>query len=385
MTLIYLVLLFLLLIFKKKRKFPKYLVFYALFVLYTVIGDLFINNKMSDPNMITSILGLPKIIAYIITNNKITSLLLLIIIENTVISDKAIANWIKILKYVVFISFIVIIIQIFIPDFFLSPREYDLAIYRFGDERRFSIFSWINTNESGHSFPALISILLSIAYMNKDKIKVNIFSVIGILYSFLTKARYVMLSVLIVLFQYFSYNKVKLITVIKYVLIIIFAFSIAFISLKTLQVPVEELIVDRILETDRGEFENTTAYTRVYAFTLFKTFFPEKPIFGTGGSMDYDLMKMKGHRTSQIHVGWLSLLYYYGIVGGLFYILFAYFLVKRLFLIAKNTNYWGSFYVFMTYFISIMGTGVSFELNYMGFIFAIIFNKYYGDKINILR
>jgi hypothetical protein len=373
MTLIYLVLFFLLLIFKKKKRFPRYLIFYALFVLYTVICDIFINNNLNDPSIIARIFGLPKLLVYIITNKLISSLLLLTIIENTVFSDKAIKNWMIILKYVVYISF------------FLSPREYDLAIYRFGDERRFSIFSWINTNESGHSFPALISILLSIAYMNEDKIKIYNYSFIGIIYSFLTKARYIMLSVVIILFQYFSYNKVRLITVLKYLLVIMLVLSVAFISLKALQVPVEQLISERIFEKDRGGFENTSAYTRVYAFTLFKTFFPEKPIFGTGGSMEYDLMKMKGSKTSQIHVGWLSLLYYYGIFGGMFYILFSYFLIKRLLLIAKNTNYWGSFFVFMTYFISIMGTGVSFELNYMGFIFAIVFNKYYADKINILR
>ncbi len=99
--------------------------------------------------------------------------------------------------------------------------------------------------------------------------------------------------------------------------------------------------------------------------------------------MGYDLMKMKGSRTSQIHVGYLSLFYYYGIVGGTLYLFFAFYLLKKLYSIAKKTGYWGSFYAFLTYFISVMGTTVSFQIYFVGYIFAMVFHRFYEQEINL--
>ena len=49
-------------------------------------------------------------------------------------------------------------------------------------------------------------------------------------------------------------------------------------------------------------------------------------------------------RSSQIHVGFLSLLYYWGIIGTILYSLFLYYLLKKLYRISKVTKNWGPFF-----------------------------------------
>ena len=65
-----------------------------------------------------------------------------------------------------------------------------------------------------------------------------------------------------------------------------------------------------------------SAGTRILAVYMFLEFFPENPIFGTGGVMKADLVRAIRGRSSQIHVGILSLFYYYGLVGGFIYLFF---------------------------------------------------------------
>lgn len=123
-----------------------------------------------------------------------------------------------------------------------------------------------------------------------------------------------------------------------------------------------------------------SAGTRILAFKLFFEFYPEKPIFGTGGIQTEELIKARAGRTSQIHVGFLSLFYYYGAVGGIFYILFLYHLFKRLHYVARNTRFWGSFFAMMA-FVAANMTLVSLDVFKMGVILALVFHKYYESLL----
>lgn len=365
---------------KKNVRLPKYLLFYLFFVVYTIVGDVN-NGKIDNQEFVTMSFGLPLFITYFMKNNVIATFFIFFIVENSFFPKSFIKNIIKIIFVVVVVAVIVIIIQAYSPKFFLSPREFDIAIDR-GEQRKFSIFSWINTSEAGYTFPAFLSILLSLSIIYANKIKVKWLYFFGIIYSVLSGARFVILSVLIVFSQTISYRKKFMPNLIKAIGGLVFLFAISYFVLKFSGINIDRMISHRIIQSDVVEFEKNSAYTRIYAFTLFSEFFPERPIFGTGGVMEDDLIETKGSTTSQIHVGWLSLLYYYGIVGGTFHIIFTYLIMKKLYRVAKTTNYWGSFFVFITYFISVMGTGVSFEINFMGYIFALVLNKYFEQQLN---
>ena len=80
-------------------------------------------------------------------------------------------------------------------------------------------------------------------------------------------------------------------------------------------------------------------------------------------------------RTSQIHVGWLKLLYYYGIVGALIYLSFVVALLRHLFLRAKKSKYWGSFFALLAFVVANF-TLVELSPLYHGLLLALIFSRY---------
>ena len=46
---------------------------------------------------------------------------------------------------------------------------------------------------------------------------------------------------------------------------------------------------------------------------------------------------------------------------------------------AKKTNYWGSFFAFLTYFWA-QATLVNYSIFFYGLMFALVFDKYFQDK-----
>ncbi len=108
-------------------------------------------------------------------------------------------------------------------------------------------------------------------------------------------------------------------------------------------------------------------------------FFPEHPFFGTGTMTDEIRVASKAVGSSQIHVGYLSFLVYFGIFGC-FFLFGSWFLLSRKLLnTAQLTNYWGSFFGFLTFLWSFATMNLSFIFFY-GITFCLVFDKYFHDK-----
>ena len=133
-----------------------------------------------------------------------------------------------------------------------------------------------------------------------------------------------------------------------------------FIGLKAINVNVDQIVYERILEQNEGGMLHGSAGTRLLAFEIFGKVFPQHPLFGkgkffrAGGTNDIELQQLLGGRSYQIHVGYLSLLYYYGIIGGGFYLLFMISLAKKLYRDAKLTNMWAPFLCWLMYVVNNM-------------------------------
>ena len=85
-------------------------------------------------------------------------------------------------------------------------------------------------------------------------------------------------------------------------------------------------------------------------------------------------------RTSQIHVGYLKLFYYYGLVGGLLYLAFLASLMNRMWKIARQSNYWGGFFAILAFVVANL-TLVELDLFYHGLLLALIFsNHFYHNR-----
>ncbi|MDR3666519.1 MAG: O-antigen ligase family protein [Ignavibacteriaceae bacterium] len=356
---------------------PKYLKFYGLFVLYTVLSDIFIVGKSID-------------FKYFYSSDYIASLSLLFLVENIEITSAFKETCKKIFLFVVTIALFVIIMQELVnPYFFADPSFYSMWPGMSRDELQLpSIFAWVEGVTVNISFLAMLSLLLGEYIPLHNKVKIFNLYFWGGIFAFLSKGRSIMINFLLLFFMNFMTGgiteKFKKIMVWALILLIVSVSTVA--VLKSLNVPVDEIVMNRILEENAGGLGSGASESRILSFFVFAELFPEHPVFGKGEfhtfgevSGDFELQTLLVGKSSQIHVGYLSLLYYYGIVGGLLYFLFAYFLMKDFYNVAKKTSRWGPFFVFVG-FLFINFTLVYLPLYDIGLIMAFVFHNYYKKE-----
>ncbi|WP_297696231.1 O-antigen ligase [uncultured Eudoraea sp.] len=354
---------------------PNYLIFYGLFTAYTIISGMLLTDLEDE-------MGVQK---YFYTNLHIYTFLALLIIENISFPSKWIALSAKALGVILVLAATVSVIQIFDPLFFTkskyliqglsyerigeyyssNPDESTNSVSRLFKGYRTSIFSYINEISVGIDTIAIFSLLL--AYKTKNKAKLALYVMAAAMVSFLSSARWIMLNFVVVGSQYFWTQKNKISNSIKYLVygitLILFIAVIAYIS----GIDLQRFTQDRLL--------SNSASTRLLAVEVFLEVFPDNPILGTGGIDTSKMLRLIEGRSSQIHVGYLKLFYYHGLVGGLLYLGFTYSLLKRLWRRAKFSNYWGGFYAILAFFIANL-TLVELDLFYPGLILAFIFSNH---------
>jgi O-antigen ligase len=364
-SLLFLLLFALNLMASEQKRFPRYLVFYCFFVLYTVIWD-FVNGTISEAGMIK----------YFYQNHWINTITVLYVIENTYFTERMMRLYQKLLWFVFAAAVFIILIQVtFNPRFFVNPGRMETVINKLDDSRFPSIFSYISNVSGSLSFGIMASILLALALLRRQIVHFLV-SIMAVVFSIATRTRSSMLAIIIALMGYFAYTRTRKRVVFRNIFLILIILTASYYTLSFLNVDVDKIYNERIIESDKGGFESTSAYTRIFAFELFANQFPKAPIFGTGGSQSIDLQIERGGRTSQIHVGWLSLLYYFGAVGFILYFIFFYSIMRRFWHIAKETQFWGSF-IGMMIFIFVNMTYVYYYLFEMGIFLTFIYNKYF--------
>ncbi len=367
-------------VFKDKKQpiiIPKYLIFYFLFILY-VFYSAFIQLERDF-----------KII-YLFSNPLIGAFFFMLIIENLPISKKYYRYIFRLSKYILIIAFVVIIVQqVYDQDFYMNNNEkLDHSFLSGVNKIRLkSIYSYLTFLSFGLSYlPILIWVVESL-YKKKKKVLIWLF--MAIIYAFLSKARWLMLNTSLVFVIILIHNKYKIKQIVKLSLLIpIFAF-ITYKSLNSIGVNVDKIMTKRILESDKSE-GHKSASTRILAIKVFKKLYLNNPVFGHGsikygmggtGKQDYQLRSALGGHSSQIHIGYLSLFYMYGLIGGFLFLTFLYLLLKKMYKDAKTTGVWAPF-------LSILGvamanlTLVTFSFFEMGLIIVLMVNKYnLQDKV----
>jgi hypothetical protein len=277
----------------------------------------------------------------------------------------------------VVLSLIVSLIQIKNPYFFASPELTDNVanIIYLAQRRIFSIFSWIRINSLGISFPILISILLSVYTSSQSVTLVTILS--GSVVSFLSKARYFIISIIIVLSQLF-FNSKAAITKKIYVLVLIICSAAALIWFANIyDYNIQQVINARILENDTGM---ASAKVRIASLEVFLIKFPEHPLFGVGPVTRPDVLQLLRGLAPVIHIGYLAYLYFYGIFGSLLLFLSLFYLLKSGWHVGKKLRFYGIFYGLLTFCFANL-TFVYFNLSEFGIILAVIYLKFYNDKM----
>ncbi|MEM6763567.1 MAG: hypothetical protein AAF824_17930 [Bacteroidota bacterium] len=340
-------------------RMPRYVLWYAIFTMYVVAVEIFVGEKLEYDDT--------DIITFLSRHKHVIALMFLIIVENLTFDITYIRRLLKIIALVLLSASFVTICQVFDPYFFVyKSKEIVLLMNTYYEGRLFSIYTWVNLNSVGFSFLSMFSVYFGINLLFKRDSRLAIGGV-GLV-SFLVQARWIMLNFLIISFQKVLIDRKVLISIAKYSFSIIILLTIGYFILPSIGIDIDKIIEERIL--------NKSALTRLLAFELFANQFPKQPIFGTGGIKTVDLVKEIAGRSSQIHVGFLSLLYYYGVVGGAIYIVFLYELMKRLRRVALKTTYWGTYFAFVGFIVANI-TLVNLDLNEHGLLLALTVHKFF--------
>ena len=356
-----------------KIRIPLYTLLFGCFFFYAFILDVFVSGNFFRRSPLH----------YFYTSDYLRFFIACILIENTKFPRKYIDYAITALIIVLGLAACVSIIQIKDPVFFAKKTfgmSGDLSLERmqiYFDQStekkslelrhmlggyRFSVYSWIHELSVGIDSIAVLSILLGLRTLEKWKRLIVYAS--GALVSFLASSRWIMLNFFVVASQDFWFKKNKLFFAIKYgvagiALILVLAYAATLAGMD-----IQGFVEKRLM--------NDSALTRIYAFEVFGKVFSENPILGTGGKDTPEMLRLIKGKTSQIHVGYLKLFYYYGMVGGLLYLTFLWAFLHNLWRRAKKTGFWGSFFAILAIAVANL-TLYETDLFYHGPMLAILF------------
>ena len=299
---------------------------------------------------------------------KLNPLLLLLVIENTRISDRFINNSKRLMVMVVIAAAIVSIIQYFSPTFFLFSEKYtgaDATLYGY-QQRIGSIFTWgdlMNIQYLAIGLSLMYGLLL-VEFRNRENITIILSILVGVV-MILSQFRIAMFTYLVITISIL----IRRMSV-RSLLIIALTLSTFF-------------LIARLIDFDFNYFyenrlKSETALSRISAFRAFITAFPEKPFFGTGGENTIALYRGFGG-VARMHNAHLNIAYYYGIFVFIAHSLFLIYLLKTTFLTGRLANYWAPFFGVVC-LMSVMMTEHTVEFYEPGFIILMVFNKYYYDR-----
>ncbi len=345
-------------------KYPKYIFPLILLAFYYFIWEI-VNGEITSFNSL-------ELINHIYHFRWFHIIFFLILIENTYFDDSFIQIVIIILKITIIIAFIVTLVQLLVNPFFLMPLELRLHfLSRSQYEIRLqSIFGYLGSNDVGYSFIPIMSILVGYYLVKNKPFNIIWLLMAGIVF-FGTKTRFIYLNYFIILLQYPLVKGLKIKKTFKIFLFSFLSLIVIIFVLQSVGFNVEEFIQKRLL--------SESASTRLLVVEMFVNFFPKNPFFGAGIHVGDDLVRAIGGRSSQMHVGYLSHLYEYGIIGTILLFYFLVLILKKFYMDSRITLYYGSLFAFGTIFITNL-TLVHFSIYNYGLLFSFVFNKYINDQ-----
>lgn len=348
---------------KGSRKLPNYVVCLMLFTVYSLYS-VFANDAMPDGS---------SPVFFVLNDATLLACILFIILENVTFTEKEMKTLTKGILFIVVISLAVSLLQSQDPSFFFNPLLED-GLIGLGENRNsaFSIYSWIALNSVSVTFPVLIAILVN--FYDPKQIVFYLIMLAAIVVPFFNKGRAFMLATLIVLSQIVFDKDRALNKRVTYV----FGFLIGILFLVSIAgefgINIQEIIDNRILEK---ESDMASAKSRLTSYNVFMKVFPENPVFGVGPKTQDNVIDLLLGEANIIHVGYLSYLYYYGILGCIFIFLAIFFLLKEAWEVGKRSGFWGSFYGLLAFALGNL-TFEYFYMSEMGLVLAVLYMKYYG-------
>lgn len=353
--------------------FPRYLLFYLLFVVYLFVSDLIFLKRAFK-------------LVFILDNKFLGTFLILFIIENLYVSKKFYETILKISKIVLFIAIAVLAIQEAIdPHFFMRPEAVREELYTSKSvQRLYSIYTYTGglILACGYGFVPIY--IWFVEDLNRRNKQIILWILLGAIFAFFTRQRWLMVYYSLIFFIIIAGSRNKTRDFLKYSVLVPVVFVGAFLAMNVAGLDTKKILEDRILESDKGIHEKS-AGTRLLAFKAFNQLYWDNPLFGVGnikygmggtGEQDFKLKRILRGHSSQIHVGYLSLLYMYGFVGFILFTSFLGSLLLKLYRDANKTRLWAPFLVIVGFSLNNF-TEVTFQIFEMGTIIVLAMNQFF--------
>lgn len=257
------------------------------------------------------------IIKYIFKDRALHSISFIIIASNINLTSKDISNYTRLFKVYIILSVIFSLLQtLYLPGFFIPVQ------FQYFDEntaayvvRNPSMWAYLDLFDVGLTFVPLLAFVVHKSIIKKKWMITILWLLAGALVCMLNNSRWVILNYCIVLVYcgYLIYKVRK-----QNLMSSIFSYSIIIIFVSVFALTFINSYIYKISDFTENRLSSNSAESRVLGYELFLKYFPKNPWFGTGIHIGEDLAQDLVGKSSQIHVGYLSHLYEYGIVGSLF-------------------------------------------------------------------
>ena len=358
---------------KNKIVFPPYLLFYLFFICYEFYSAFIQLDREFK-------------LIYLFSNRLIGGFLIMFIIENIRIPGVYFERILKVSRIILIIAIAVILVQQVVnPNFYLRTDLVDQMHLTTGSEDRLlSIYSWLGLLSIGFSFVPIFLLVVEDSE-KRERRGTMIWILAGLMFALLCKSRWVMVYSSLVFVIYYLNHKKNILKKLRFFAILPVVLLVGYVSLESAGVEIDRIIENRVLEKNKGGLTKGSASTRLLAFEAFDRFFWDNPVFGVGnikygmggtGRQDYKLERFLAGKSSQIHVGYLSLFYMYGVTGGILFITFLVLLLSKLYKDARYTGRWAPFLGFLGFGLANF-TLVEFSVLEMGLIITFAANKYF--------
>ena len=282
----------------------------------------------------------------------------------------------KFLALIVVLSFAVIIVQAGISNTFFTPSSWQDRFYsNLGiTDRLPSIYGFISATSPIMSFAPILSIVLADSIV-KSRLKLFIiFSVMGIIFGFLTRGRANFIYVVLVVSQILFYRKSKNIKTAAYAFVVFMVPLLTFFILSYLEVPIGDIVFYRFLEGG-SSLDSSTIFARISNFDFFVRNISEFWIFGAGTKFDVTLSLDMNRQSNSMLIGLIDPFFRHGIFAFSLYLLFLILTIKEFYLTARRTNNYGILLGFLG-FVFVNITLNAPHIFQMGIMLLFLYNKY---------
>jgi hypothetical protein len=299
----------------------------------------------------------------------------LIMIDNTLINKEISERVLKWFKWIILITPIISLYQVFKPTFLAyAPQEnygeYVEYIYKV---RRNAFFAFEDRNALGLTFLPIAATFVGVQIHKEEKQWIWFYLVLIGLVSVLSNTRYVMFGFFLLTLQVIYGSKNKFTGIVQYLLVLTFFVVVVLMTLNVVGYDFTAFFEERLGE---GPLQESDRYVSYLAFL---EVYPNYPFFGTGAVDAIEITKALKGGSPSLHIGFLEHLTAYGLIGSFLLFFFWFKLAFNLFTSAKRTGFYGAFFAIVIFLWANMTLKV-YSLFFSGILLSLIFDRYFKNQ-----